>query len=168
MYIRQLIFCRERMDRPAQAEPLYRELADFMKQKAGPDSPAYADELTELGANLLRQQRFAEAEVCLRDALAVCEKKRPDDWITYHTRSLLGAALVGRKQYAEAEPLLLQGYEGLKQREAKIRAYAAVRLTEALERLVQLYAAWDKTEKAELWRKKLEEMKAAQQPPAKP
>jgi tRNA A-37 threonylcarbamoyl transferase component Bud32 len=168
MYIRQLIYCHEQMDRPAQAEPLYRELADFMKQKAGPDSLAYADELAELGGNLLRQQRFAEAEACLRDALAICEQKRPDDWMTYYTRSLLGAALVGRKQYAEAEPLLVQGYEGLKQREAKIRTYAAVRLREALERLVQLYAAWDKEEKAELWRKKLEEMKAAQKPTAKP
>jgi hypothetical protein len=34
-----------------------------------------------------------------------------------------------------------------------------VRLTEALERLVQLYDAWGKPEQARQWRKKLEEEK---------
>jgi hypothetical protein len=57
------------------------------------------------------------------------------------------------------EPLLLAGYEGMKEREAKIPAQAKVRLTEALERLVQLYEATDQKEKADEWRKKLEEAK---------
>jgi hypothetical protein len=34
--------------------------------------------------------------------------------------SQLGAALAGQKKYAEAEQLLLQGYQGLKARESKI------------------------------------------------
>ena len=48
---------------------------------------------------------------------------------------MLGGALLGQKKYAEAEPLLLAGYEGMKQREAKIPPEGKVRLTEALERL---------------------------------
>ena len=36
--------------------------------------------------------------------------KQPDEWTTFHTRSLLGDALMGHKKCAEAEPLLLQGY----------------------------------------------------------
>ena len=40
----------------------------------------------------------------------------PDDWTTFNTMSLLGEALMGEKQHAEAAPLLLKGYEGLKAR----------------------------------------------------
>ena len=48
----------------------------------------------------------------------------PDDWLTFNARSLLGGSLLGQKKYAEAEPLLLSGYEGMKQREDKIPAAA--------------------------------------------
>ena len=47
-------------------------------------------------------------------------KALPDDWRTFNARSLLGGSLLGQKKYAEAEPLLLSGYEGMKQREDKI------------------------------------------------
>ena len=68
----------------------------------------------------------------------------------------MGAALLGRQKYAEAEPLMLTGYEGLKQREAKIVAPMRYKLTEALERLVQLYDAWGKPGEAGKWRQELE------------
>ena len=42
--------------------------------------------------------------------------------ITFHTRSLLGGALLGQKKYADAEPLLTTGYEGMKQREQTMPA----------------------------------------------
>ena len=74
---------------------------------------------------------------------------------TFHTKSLLGGSLLGQKNYSDAEPLLLAGYEGMKEREAKIPPQGKIRLTEALERLVQLYDAWGKTDEAAEWRKKL-------------
>ena len=49
--------------------------------------------------------------------------------------------------------MLVQGYEGMKQREAKIPAQGKNRLTDALERLVQLYDAWGKPDQADVWRK---------------
>jgi hypothetical protein len=52
--------------------------------------------------------------------------------------------------------LLVQGYEGLKQRAAKIPPDSKVRLSEALERLVQLYDAWGPKEKAAGWREEME------------
>ena len=58
---------------------------------------------------------------------------------------LLGEALLEQKKYAEAEPLLLSGYEGMKQREDAIPPQDKPRLTRALERLVKLYEAWGKT-----------------------
>jgi hypothetical protein len=48
----------------------------------------------------------------------------------------------------------------MKQREPKIPAWGKIYLTTALERLVQLYDACGKPEKAAQWRKKLEEQKA--------
>ena len=68
---------------------------------------------------------------------------------------MLGGSLLGQKKYAEAEPLILAGYEGMKGREAKIPAHGKLRLTEAAERVVRLYEAWGKPEKAAAWKAKL-------------
>ncbi len=62
---------------------------------------------------------------------------------------------MGQKKYADAEPLLLAGYEGMRQRDAKLSPPGKVRLTESVERLVELYDAWDKKAKADVWRMKL-------------
>ena len=73
---------------------------------------------------------------------------------------MLGEALAGQKQHAAAEPLLVQGYEGMKQRETKIPPQAKeLRLREAVARLVQLYDAWGKKDKAAQWRKNLDTAK---------
>jgi tetratricopeptide (TPR) repeat protein/tRNA A-37 threonylcarbamoyl transferase component Bud32 len=155
-YLRDLSKCYEKMGQPGRGEPLLRELADFWKQKAGPDASPYAEQLDALGANLLLQKKGAEAEAVLRPALAIRQQKEADAWTTFHTQSLLGGALLLQRKHAEAEPLLVQGYEGLKQRETKIPPRSKERLTEAVERLVQLYDAWGKKDQADTWRKKLE------------
>jgi hypothetical protein len=76
--------------------------------------------------------------------------------------SMLGAALAGQKKYAEAEPFLVQGYEGMKQREGKIPPPLKHRLTEAIERLVQLYDEWGRKDTADEWRRKLPVTKPAE------
>jgi hypothetical protein len=67
----------------------------------------------------------------------------------------------------EAEPLFLKGYVGMEQREAKIPRGGKIRLTEALEKLVELYDAWGKKEKASQWRGRLDEAKSNQGTQAK-
>jgi tetratricopeptide (TPR) repeat protein len=166
-YVRGLVACYEKMGLPARGEPLLRELADFWKQKAGDDAPQYAEQLDALGANLLLQKKGPEAEGVLRPALATRQQKEPDAWTTFHTQSLLGGALLAQQKHAEAEPLLMHGYEGMKQREAKIPPESKVRLSEALERLVALYDAWGKKDQADEWRKQLEAMRPPK-PEAKP
>jgi tetratricopeptide (TPR) repeat protein len=142
------------------AEPLLREAADGAKQQTGGDSPPYAGQLALLGVNLLQQKKYPEAEKVMRDCLSIREKSEPDGWSTFNTRSMLGGALLGQKKYPEAEPLLLQGYDGMKQRRDKIPPPGLVRLPEALERLVQLYDAWGKKDQADRWRKELEATRA--------
>jgi hypothetical protein len=111
---------------------------------------------------------FAEAEPLLREALIIREKTQPDDWTTFNSQSLLGGALLGQKKYADAEPLLLKGYEGMKAHEKSIPPQGIIRLPEALERLVQLYTYWHAAEpdqgfdaKAAEWKTKLDEHNAA-------
>jgi hypothetical protein len=77
---------------------------------------------------------------------------------------MLGQALVGQEKFAEAEPLLVAGYEGPKEHEAAIPPEGKVRLTEALRRLIDFYAATGQAEKADEWRKKLDETKAGVEP----
>ena len=57
----------------------------------------------------------------------------------------------------------------MKAREAKIPANAKIRLTEAVQRLIDLYTAWDKPDEAAQWREKLdiEKAKLAPQPDSK-
>ena len=71
------------------------------------------------------------------------------------TRACSATACSARRKYAEAEPLLLSGYEGLKAREAKIPADRKDRLIEAGKRVVRLYESWGQPEKAREWRAKL-------------
>ena len=72
---------------------------------------------------------------------------------------MLGGALLGQKKYTAAEPLLLAGYEGLKQREKTIPPEGQVRIPEAIERLVQLHEATGNQDAAARWRKELDARK---------
>jgi hypothetical protein len=73
----------------------------------------------------------------------------------------LGEALLGQQKYAQAEPLLTAGYEGMKKREATVPPESKSRLPLALDRLVRLYEAWGKPDEAAKWR---HEMDAASAP----
>jgi tetratricopeptide (TPR) repeat protein len=105
--------------------------------------------------------QFDKAEALLRESLAIREDRRPDEWETFHTKSMLGQSLLGLKRYADAEPFLLAGYEGIKLREAKLSKQNRSYLTDALDRVVQLYDAWGKKDKADEWRTKAEAIKKA-------
>jgi hypothetical protein len=126
-----------------------------------PNSSSHASALAVRGAMLLSQKKPAEAELKLRECLAIRQKIQPDDWTTFAAKAMLGETLLEQKKYADAEPLLLSGYEGLKQREAKIPSQDKGRLTQTLERLVRLYEDLGKEDKVVRWRKELEAAKAA-------
>jgi hypothetical protein len=91
----------------------------------------------------------------LRECLAIRGQAAPDDWGHHDAMSLLGGALLFQGKYAEVEPLVVGGYEGLKAREAKIPAYARATLFQAAERVVALYEAWGKPDQARGWAGKL-------------
>jgi hypothetical protein len=76
--------------------------------------------LAAVSLDLLQHRQYSAAETYLRECLTIREKKLPDDWVLFNTKSMLGGALAGQKKFQEAEPLLVEGYSGLKEREAKI------------------------------------------------
>ena len=80
-------------------------------------------------------------------------KNRPDDWKGFRAESLLGASLAGQKKYAEAEPLLLEGYQGMLARESQLGADDRHNLDRVREWIVQLYQAWGQPGKAAKWRR---------------
>ena len=138
------------------------KLADLLREQLAEahktlpkDSPQLAGMLAQIGSSLLEQKKWTEAEPLLRECLAIREKQKPDEWLTFNTKSMLGGALLGQKKYAQAEPLLLNGYEGMKKQEDKIPPQAKNRLSQAVERLVQFYEATSKPGEAATWRKEL-------------
>jgi eukaryotic-like serine/threonine-protein kinase len=124
------------------------------------ESPQLAGLLAQIGLGLQQEKKWTESEPLLRECLAIREQTQPDVWSTFNTKSTLGGALLRRKKYADAEPLLLTGYEGMKQREKTIPEQGKIRLPEAVARLVQLYEATGKTDEAAKWRKELEAIQA--------
>ncbi len=66
-------------------------------------------------------------------------------------RSMLGGALLGQKKFADAEPLLLAGYQGMKEREKTLPPEASTRILDALDRLIELFTAANKPGEAKKW-----------------
>jgi serine/threonine protein kinase/tetratricopeptide (TPR) repeat protein len=145
----------ETLGRWAEAEALRRDNLARRRKAVTPDSPFLAGDLAGLGSHLLKRSRWSEAEPLLRECLAIQEKAMPDDWSRFNAMSLLGGVLLAQGQYAEAEPLLVRGYEGMMVRQARIPASNKPRLLEAAERIVRLYEAWGRPDKATEWKSKV-------------
>jgi serine/threonine protein kinase/Tfp pilus assembly protein PilF len=142
------------MGRFDKAEPLYRRSLQIRQSKLGQEHPESMACLAELGNCLFRQGKGPDAEALLRDCLARRQQKEPGLWTTFEAQALLGGAQVSQAKYKDAEPLLLEGYQGMKEREAKIPAPQRRRLADTLVQIVQLYDAWGKSDQAALWRQK--------------
>jgi serine/threonine protein kinase len=143
----------ERAGRFADALPLRQGTVARWQAKAGPADPNTLTSMNNLARAYLAVKP-AEAEPLMRQALAIRAKQRTDDWSKFDTTSILGASLAGQKKYAEAEPLLIDGYEGLSAHAAEIPAKMRGRVTEARDRLIRLYDDWGKKDQAEAWRRK--------------
>ena len=134
-----------------QAAALAKELVADARRTLPPNSPKLAAKLARITFGLLTIKAYADAEPLFQECLTIRTKTQPDDWATFNTQSLLGAALLGQQKYVAAEPLLLAGYEGMKKREKAIPPDAQVRLAEAADRLVALYTATKKSDQLGKW-----------------
>ena len=144
----------ESFGRWAEAEELRREVLARRREAKPLDTKMVAFALSNLGVNLLNQLRWPEADPLLREALVVWEMQ-PDHWRRFWSMSQLGRVLMGQEKYGEAEPFVVQGYEGMEARQTTISAPNRLELGNAAERVVQLYKNWGKLDQAKKWAEKL-------------
>jgi eukaryotic-like serine/threonine-protein kinase len=142
--------------RPEEAVAPGEEALKVSQARYGPRPLTTVNSMAHLAEVHMDLGRYDRAEPLLRQGLAILEEDWPDEWGTFEVKSLLGGALLGQQKYDEAVPLLLGGYQGLKERAARIVPNGHGELTAALERLVRLYDAWEKPDQAAKWRKELE------------
>jgi eukaryotic-like serine/threonine-protein kinase len=62
---------------------------------------------------------------------------------------------LGQGQHAEAEPLVVTGYEGMKAHAARIPVRDQFLLREAAGRVILLYVEWKKPDQAAAWKARL-------------
>jgi tetratricopeptide (TPR) repeat protein len=148
----------QRAGRFDEADVLLRDLlARNRKRTDSIGQMTLAKTLACLSKNLLLQNRPAEVEPLAREALSLYEKSQAWDreWLVSYLTNLLGGSLLGQKKYADAEPLLLKGYKGMKKELAKETAQQHYRFIEAGERVVRYYEETNQPEKAREWRERI-------------
>ncbi|HVK17501.1 MAG TPA: tetratricopeptide repeat protein [Fimbriiglobus sp.] len=135
-----------------QALPLLTTYAGKMRGTLGADSPRFAGFLAVTAYDLLAARQYAAAEPYLRECLNIMEGRQPDSWLASQAKALIGGSLLGQRRYADAEPLLLAGYQGMKRMERTVPPQGKVRIREAADWLAALYAASGRPEEAARWR----------------
>ncbi len=115
-----------------------------------------------LAANYISLERFGEAEKILREEMPPANSKQAKAWNGHQMRAILGIALLKQNNLAEAEPMLLDGYRGMKDTPATIPIpIRNKRLAECLTCLCQIYESTNQPEAARKWKKELEGLQAA-------
>ncbi len=149
------------LGRLAEAEAQFRETVLVATRVLGETHPDRLQALDGLGDTLLALGRPAEAEPVFRECLDLRVKAEAAPWMTATARSQLGAALIQLQRFAEAEPLVVGGYEGLRQDEQHIPASNRQIVDRAGEHLVQLYTDWGRPTQAGEWKTKLASITSA-------
>jgi tetratricopeptide (TPR) repeat protein len=156
---RELAATYDRDRQFGRSEPYYRELVQLARKKYGAGRLELVRPLNRLGLNLIRQRKATDAERALRESLDIADNAAPASWIVFETKALLGGALLGQERYADAEPLLLAGYRGMKALASKVPAEYHAWLRESLGWLIELAEARQDKGAAAKWRKEREAMR---------
>ncbi len=139
-------------ERTRDAADLVLRLVAEVRKAQPPDSAELASALVMGAMDLMRAGAHEQAESLLRECLDIRQRKQPNHWTTFNTRAMLGTTLLNQAKHAEAEPLLLAGYEGMREREGTIPAVGRPRLAEALQSLIALYTALDQPSEVAKWK----------------
>jgi hypothetical protein len=135
----------------ALAETLAAQLLAGRRQTLGAAHPDTVVAAAALALAYVSQGKFVQGEPLGREILEFNRKNQPDNWQRFRAETLLGASLSGQKKYAEAEPLLVEGYRGMLARKDRIDVPDWYHLDRARDWLVQLYQAWGKPDQAARW-----------------
>lgn len=132
----------------AEAEALYRRALQ-LRRKLPNEQLAVATTLVALGRLLTDRKDARGAETLLREATQIQSKLPPADQTQVaEAKSVFGYCLTTLKRFDEAEPLLLESYTAIKAK----RGERSKPTERARTRLVNLYTAWGKADKAAAYR----------------
>lgn len=137
-----------------EAETMFRQVIDMECRFYGDDHPYIARGLINLAALLVKKGDLVEAERIFREALEIHRKTFPEDhWQIATSKNLLGGCLTKSGRFSQAEKLLVESFEIIRNQFGTSHP----RTQSALRRVIELYEAWNKTEKAAEYRKHLKE-----------
>ena len=150
----RIALIHQRQGQYALAETYAAQALVGLRHAAGSDDTNTMSIAEDLALAYQSQGKFAESQPLAREALETYRKKLPDDWQRFRAESLLGASLAAEKKFSEAEPLLIEGYQGMQARKERIAVPDRYHLVLARARIIQLYKEWGKTDKAAEWQGK--------------
>ena len=144
----------QRQGKYAEAETYLAQALAALQHTVGAAHPDTVETAEDLALAKVSERKFTEGEALARQALNFYDQKQLHDWQRFRAESLLGASLAGQKKYAEAEQLLLDGYQGMIARKDRMGVPDWYHLDRAREWIVQLFVAWGQPQKAAAWKKK--------------
>jgi tetratricopeptide (TPR) repeat protein len=147
----------KRAGRYEEAEPLHLKALELRRQVLGEDHPYAIHSLRGLGLLRAEQERYEEAEKLLTESL---EKRRRVQGYE-HKRTIqnmvqLGWVYTEQQRYSKAETLLLDAFK----LSDRVLGHPDQVTIESIQKIIELYKAWGKPEKAEEWRAKLPQTEA--------
>ena len=161
------VFCAEELGEFATAETWRREWIKRVEDVGQAQTPSWATEKSLLAMNLVKQQKWIDAEPVCREALLYREMALAQSdpavriWQVGNCRSLLGESLLGQGKSVDAGPLLDQGYAEMASGMHEIPEPARYqRVSECIERLIR-WAEFVKDDSAvEKWNTELVRLRA--------
>ena len=134
--------------RPVAARKLYEEALEAQRRLLGDDHVRVAVNRRLLAELLLDEGETAAAGELLEAALEILRRAGADDSGIARTECLQGSYLAATGRYEEAEALLLESYQRLRDLEGEDDD----RTRDAARRTVELYEAWGRNDAAAAWR----------------
>jgi serine/threonine protein kinase len=140
----------QELNKTVEAETLIDESIEILGKTLPREDRRIVNAEATRAALCLANGKFAEAEKAA--VVVVALRSRPgavdSPWRLGAIKSVLGGALAAQKKFTDAEPLLLEAFQML---EADPRAPKR-RVSESLQRVIQLYEASGKPDEAAKWR----------------
>lgn len=128
-----------------EAKKIFHQVLSMEHKFYGDDHPYIARAMINLASLLVKSGNLAEAERIFLEAIEIRRKTFSEDhWQTATAKNLLGGCLLKEGKLSKAEKLLVESFEIIKNQ----FGIPHPRTQSALRRVIELYKAWSKPEKA--------------------
>jgi eukaryotic-like serine/threonine-protein kinase len=132
-----------------EAEILFRQALAMERKLLGNDHPFVVGALSNIAEVYLYKQDIKNCIAYSNEALKIhLDTLTGGNRYRARAESIFGAALTKQNKFGQAEQLLLNSYKILSKQEK-----ASLNTKKTLQRIIDLYEAWDKPEKVEQYRK---------------